>query len=118
MEANGRTLQDGFNAMAKQAGLSERLKAVGNPRWSLLKFREQDGSDSSLTKNLFQQEAIKRGILLLSTHNVSAAHDGPAIHQTLEAYAEVIKTLGGWLQDANPVRFLEGQMSQPVFRVR
>jgi glutamate-1-semialdehyde 2,1-aminomutase len=118
MEANGRTLQDGFNAMAKQAGLSERLKAVGNPRWSLLKFREQDGSDSSLTKNLFQQEAMKRGILLLSTHNLSAAHDGPAIHQTLEAYAEVIKTLASWLQDANPERFLEGQMSQPVFRVR
>ncbi len=118
IEANGRILQDGFNTMAKQAGLSERLKAIGNPRWSLLKFREQDGSESSLAKNLFQQEAVKRGILILSTHNLSAAHDGPAIHSTLEAYAEAIKTLAVWLQDKNPARFLEGQMSQPVFRVR
>jgi glutamate-1-semialdehyde 2,1-aminomutase/spore coat polysaccharide biosynthesis protein SpsF len=118
MESNGRTLQDGFNAMAKEAGLGERLKATANPRWSLLKFREADGTDSALLKNLFQQEAVKRGILLLSTHNLTAAHDGPAIHHTLEMYAEVMKTLAGWLQDANPARFLEGQMSQPVFRVR
>jgi glutamate-1-semialdehyde aminotransferase/spore coat polysaccharide biosynthesis protein SpsF (cytidylyltransferase family) len=118
MEANGRTLQDGFNAMANEAGLADRLKAIGNPRWSLLKFREADGNDSALLKNLFQQEAIKRGILLLVTHNLSAAHDAPAIHKTLEAYAEVIKTLAGWLQDANPSRFLEGEMSKPVFRVR
>lgn len=118
MEAHGRTLQDGFNAMANEAGLGGRLKAMGNPRWSLLKFREADGGDSALVKNLFQQEALKRGILLLVTHNLSAAHDGPAIHQTLEAYAEVIKTLAGWLQDANAARFLEGEMSKPVFRVR
>jgi glutamate-1-semialdehyde aminotransferase len=118
MEANGHTLQDGFNAMANEAGLGARLQALGNPRWSLLKFREADGSDSPLIKNLFQQEALKRGILLLVTHNLRAAHDGPAIQQTLEAYAEVFKTLAGWLADPNPSRFLEGEMSKPVFRVR
>jgi glutamate-1-semialdehyde aminotransferase/spore coat polysaccharide biosynthesis protein SpsF (cytidylyltransferase family) len=118
IEASGRTLQDGVNAMAKQAGLGERIKAIGRSQWSLLKFTEENKSDSLLLKNLFQQEATKRGVLLLSTHNMTAAHDGPAIHQTLEAYAEVIKTLADWLQDSDPKRFLEGPMSQPVFRVR
>jgi glutamate-1-semialdehyde 2,1-aminomutase/spore coat polysaccharide biosynthesis protein SpsF len=118
MEANGRTLQDGLNTMAKMAGLGARIKAVGRPQWSLLKFTEENGAESALVKNLFQQEAIKRGVLLLVTHNITAAHDGPAIHQTLETYAEVIKTLAGWLQDSEPARFLEGTMSQPVFRVR
>ena len=118
MEANGRRLQDGFNAMAKEAGLGDRLKCIGRPAWSLLKFLDRDGTDSGLLKNLFQQEVIKRGILLLATHNLTAAHDGPAIEQTLQAYAEVIKTLASWLQDSNPEHFLEGQMSQPVFRVR
>jgi glutamate-1-semialdehyde 2,1-aminomutase len=118
LEAGGRTLQDGFNAMAKAAGLEEQLKATADPRWSLLKFRDREENDSALVKNLFQQEAVKRGILLLSTHNLSAAHDGPAIQQTLEAYAEVIKTLAEWLRDGNPSQFLEGQMSVPVFKVR
>jgi len=118
MEANGRTLQDGVNTMVKEAGLGARIKAVGRSQWSLLKVTEENGTDSPLVKNLFQQEAIKRGVLLLATHNMTAAHDGSAIHQTLEAYAEVIKTLADWLQDSDPARFLEGPMSQPVFRVR
>ena len=118
MEANGRTLQDGLNTMVKEAGLGARIKATGRPQWSLLKFTEENGIDSPLVKNLFQQEALKRGVLLLVTHNLTAAHDGPAIHQTLEIYAEVIKTLADWLQESDPARFLEGPMSQPVFRVR
>ena len=118
IEANGRILQDGLNAMAKEAGLAEKVKCVGRPQWSLLKFCEADGRDSRVLKNLFQQEAMKRGILLLSTHNMTAAHDDRAIQQTLEIYAEVIKTVAGCLQDESPDRFLEGDMSQPVFRVR
>jgi glutamate-1-semialdehyde 2,1-aminomutase/spore coat polysaccharide biosynthesis protein SpsF len=118
MEANGRVLQDGLNTLAKEAGLSERIGCMGRPQWSLMKFREPDRSDSLLLKNLFQQEAVKRGILVLATHNMTAAHDGAAIQQTLEAYAEVAKTLADWLNDPQPSRFLEGQMSQPVFRVR
>jgi glutamate-1-semialdehyde aminotransferase/spore coat polysaccharide biosynthesis protein SpsF (cytidylyltransferase family) len=118
IEANGRTLQDGVNAMAKEAGLGARIKAIGHSQWSLLKFTEENGTDSPLLKNLFQQEAIKRGVLLLVTHNMTAAHDSSAIHQTLQAYAEAIKTVADWLQDSDPTRFLEGSMSQPVFRVR
>ena len=64
MEANGRRLQDGFNTLAKQAGLAERFQCVGQPTWSLLKFRDAEGRDSLLERSLFQQEVIKRGILL------------------------------------------------------
>jgi len=118
LESNGRMLQDGINAMAKEAGLGQRIRAVGRPQWSLLKFADENGADSPLLKNLFQQEAVKRGVLVLVTHNVTAAHDSAAIHQTLEVYAEVLKTLASWMADANPARFLEGPMTQPVFRVR
>lgn len=104
--------------MAKEAGLAQRIRAVGRPQWSLLKFSDQHGAESAVLKNLFQQEAVKRGVLLLATHNLTAAHDGPAIQRTLEVYAEVLKTLAFWLKDPDPVRFLEGPMTQPVFRVR
>ncbi len=118
LESNGRTLQDAVNAMAKEAGLAQRIRAVGRPQWSLLKFFDQNGADSPLLRNLFQQEVVKRGILFLASHNITAAHETTAIHQTLEAYAEVFKTLSAWVADSNPVRFLEGPMTQPVFRVR
>jgi glutamate-1-semialdehyde 2,1-aminomutase/spore coat polysaccharide biosynthesis protein SpsF len=118
MEANGRTLQDGFNTLAKCGGLFPRLECVGHPTWSLLKFRDAQGKDSFLERSLFAQEAVKRGLLLLVTHNLTAAHDVAVIEQTLESYAAVLKTLSDWLSDANPARFLEGEMIRPVFRVR
>ena len=118
MESVGRVLQDGFNSLAKFAGLSERLSCVGYPVWSLMKFKDTAGKDCLLTRSLFQQEAVKRGILHLVTHNLSTAHDDAAVDQTLSAYAAVMKTLAEWLAEANPARHLEGPMIQPVFRVR
>jgi glutamate-1-semialdehyde 2,1-aminomutase/spore coat polysaccharide biosynthesis protein SpsF len=118
METNGRHLQDGFNALAKQAGLFPRFECTAHPTWSLLKFRDAEGKDSLLERSLFVQEAAKRGVLLLVTHNMSAAHDAAIIGQTLEAYAAVLKTMANWLSDPSPARFLEGEMIQPVFRVR
>jgi glutamate-1-semialdehyde 2,1-aminomutase/spore coat polysaccharide biosynthesis protein SpsF len=118
MRANGEKLQHGINSMAKEAGLSDYITCGSNPRWSLLRFRDTKGNDWPLLKNLFQQEVVKRGILILATHNMTAAHDDFAVEQTLEAYADVLKTLSGWLTEDDPSRFLEGPMTQPVFRVR
>lgn len=118
IEANGRRLQDGFNALAKQAGLHPRFECIGFPSWSLLKFRDATGKDSFLERSLWQQEVVKRGILQLVTHNLTAAHGGTSTEQTLQAYAATFKTLTGWLADPNPARFLEGPMIEPVFRVR
>jgi glutamate-1-semialdehyde 2,1-aminomutase/spore coat polysaccharide biosynthesis protein SpsF len=118
IESSGRVLQNGFNALAKAAGLSERFECVGYPHWSLLKFRDTSGKDCMLTRSLFAQEAVKRGVLQLVTHNLSAAHDSAAVEQTLEAYAAVLKTLAGWLSEPNPAVHLQGPMIQPVFRLR
>jgi glutamate-1-semialdehyde 2,1-aminomutase len=69
-------------------------------------------------RSLFTQECIKRGILLLATHNMTAAHDPLAIEQTLKVYAEVCKTVAKWLSDPHPEQHLQGEMIQPVFKVR
>jgi len=118
MGANGRVLQEGLNALAKEAGLEDRIKCIGYPSWSLIQFLDADGRDSFLVRSLFTQECVKRGVLLLATHNMTAAHDPLAIEQTLRVYAEVCKTLSQWLNEADPGAHLEGEMIQPVFKVR
>jgi glutamate-1-semialdehyde aminotransferase/spore coat polysaccharide biosynthesis protein SpsF (cytidylyltransferase family)/predicted dehydrogenase len=118
MDANGRLLQEGLNVMAKQGGLQDRIKCVGYPFWSLIRFLDAEGKDSLLVRSLFSQECVKRGVLLLATHNMTAAHDPLAIEQTLRVYAEVCKTVAQWLTEDRPERHLEGEMIQPVFRVR
>jgi glutamate-1-semialdehyde aminotransferase len=118
IETNGQRLQEGFNALAKHAGLSDRLECVGHASWSLLKFRDREGRDSLVERSLFQQETVKRGLLLLVTHNLTVAHDAAVIERTLEVYAAVLKTLREWLAGPDPSVFLEGPAIQPVFRVR
>jgi glutamate-1-semialdehyde aminotransferase/spore coat polysaccharide biosynthesis protein SpsF (cytidylyltransferase family)/predicted dehydrogenase len=118
MDSNGRVLQEGLNALATRAGLQDRIRCVGYPFWSLIKFLDNDGKDSFLVRSLFTQECVKRGVLLLATHNMTAAHDPLAIEQTLRVYAEVCKTVAKWLGERNPEEHLEGEMIQPVFRVR
>jgi glutamate-1-semialdehyde aminotransferase len=118
MSANGRIVQDGLNAFAKEAGLSDRVRCIGYPFWSLVRFLDAEGKDSLLVRSLFTQECVKRGVLLLATHNMTTAHDPRAVERTLRVYAEVCKTLAGYLADAHPERFLEGAMIQPVFKVR
>ena len=118
MEERGYQLQLGLNALANEAGLSDRIRCVGYPRWSLIRFLDAEGTDCMLTRSLFQQELVKRGVLALATHNLTAAHDASAVEQTLEAYAEILKTLSGWLSEPDPLRFLEGTLIQSVFRVR
>lgn len=118
MNVNGRLLQEGLNAMAKQAGLQDRIKCAGYPFWALIRFLDNEGKDSFLLRSLFTQECVKRGVLLLATHNMTAAHDPLAIEGTLKVYAEVCKTMAKWLSDPNPAQHLEGEMIQPVFRVR
>ncbi|HKW16138.1 MAG TPA: aminotransferase class III-fold pyridoxal phosphate-dependent enzyme [Terriglobales bacterium] len=116
--SSGTTLQDGLNVMTAEAGLEDRIRCVGRPQWSLLKFLDTQGRDDIVLKNLFQQEVVKRGVLIQATHNMTAAHDTSAIQHTLNAYARAIKSIAEWLTDPNPARFLEGSMSQPVFKVR
>jgi glutamate-1-semialdehyde 2,1-aminomutase/spore coat polysaccharide biosynthesis protein SpsF len=118
MEKNGRVLQEGLNALAKEAGLQDRIQCIGYPFWSLIKFLDGSGKDSLLVRSLFTQECAKRGVLLLATHNMSAAHEPVDIEQTLHVYAEVCKTLARWLSGPNPGAHLEGEMIHPVFRVR
>jgi glutamate-1-semialdehyde aminotransferase/spore coat polysaccharide biosynthesis protein SpsF (cytidylyltransferase family)/predicted dehydrogenase len=118
MDANGRVLQEGLNALAKEAGLQDRLQCIGYPFWALIRFLDADGKDSLLVRSLFTQECAKRGVLLLATHNMTAAHDPLAVEQTLRVYAEVCKTVAKWLKSTHPEEHLEGEMIQPVFKVR
>lgn len=118
MEANGRVLQEGLNSLSTEAGLQDRIKCIGYPFWSLIKFLDENGKDSLLVRSLFSQECVKRGVLLLATHNMTASHDPLAIEQTLRVYAGVCKIVAQWLSSPHPEQYLEGEMIQPVFKVR
>jgi glutamate-1-semialdehyde 2,1-aminomutase/spore coat polysaccharide biosynthesis protein SpsF len=118
IEEHGRMLKDGINTFAQRLGLEKHFSCEGYPNWTLIRYKDAAGQDSLLVKSLFQQEALKRGLLLLATHNLSGAHQRSDIETTLETYAVVFKVMAEYLSETNPAKHLEGTMIEPVFKVR
>ncbi|MBI3962710.1 MAG: aminotransferase, partial [Deinococcus sp.] len=66
--------------------------------------------------SLFQQEAIKRGVLFAGGHNISFSHSTGDILRTLEVYQAAMAVLKQALEKDAVERCLEGPPVQPVFR--
>lgn len=114
----GKGLKEGFQSLVKMAGLENFLSICGDPAWSLIKYTDRQGKSSMLTRTLFQQEAVIRGLLITVSHNMTSTHRETEITTTLQKYAEIFKVLGHYVNDSNPEKYLKGNVIEPIFRIR
>jgi glutamate-1-semialdehyde 2,1-aminomutase/spore coat polysaccharide biosynthesis protein SpsF len=115
---NGQVLKDAVNRIAYECGYSERIKCIGFPEWSLLKFLDEEGRDSLDMKSYFQQEIVKRGLLLLGTHNMNYALTEQDVQETVAVYKEVIPLVVQASKAGSIDARMEGSKIEAVFRVR
>ncbi len=119
MASAGQALRDGAVAFAQQAGLGERFKTAGRSSWCLLRFVDAAGKEDAVLKTLWIQEVTRRGVLILATHNVSAALEKAEVDHVLQAYAEAFKYVGGLVRaGADLGSYLDGPVPTPAFRAR
>jgi glutamate-1-semialdehyde 2,1-aminomutase/spore coat polysaccharide biosynthesis protein SpsF len=114
--SNGRKLQEGYNNIAKKLNLDGITQCVGLPPHTVITYSNLGAIDPLLIRTLFQQEAIKRGILAIGVHNICYSHSEEDIKKTLAAYDETLQVIKEALNDGDIGRFLKGQVVQPVFR--
>lgn len=112
----GRKLQDGYNQLAREMALENHTRCIGYAPSTLVTFREAQGKDSLALKSLFQQEAIKRGVLFTGYHSMSYAHSDDDIDKTLEVYGDAMRILKKAVTEKDITKYLEGKPVQPVFR--
>ena len=110
----GRTLRDGYNALARDLGLPF-TRAIGAECRSLVTFDTTAGNPLEL-KSLVQQELLARGVLWSGFHNLSFSHTDADVAHVLSAYREALTVLKEAV-DAGAVRkALLGAPVEPVFR--
>ena len=90
---NGERLSELVNFEIENASASELFTLQGHPAWKFLLWNPEVGDKLSDLKLLFMQEMSKRGVLMISTHNVMAAHDEKSLLHVAKAYREVIPIL-------------------------
>ena len=112
----GARLRDGYNALAREVGLASLTQCLGYPPRTVLTFADGAGAESLATKSLFQQEMIKRGILIAGGFNLCYAHSDDDIRRTLDACRDALAILARALAEGRVEASLEGPVIQPVFR--
>lgn len=119
MTASGTKLFDGARVMAEAAGLKDVFQLKGHPHWSLFSFVDENGVDDPVTRALWVQEVTRRGVLILTTFNISAALDESSVTTVLSAFAHAFKRVAyARAQNVHPESWLDGPIPIPAFRAR
>jgi len=114
--AQGKKLQDGYNALAKELGVDRWTECLGLPPRTVVTFRDEAGTESLLLKSLFQQECVRRGVLFSGGQNLCYSHSDQDIEQTLEVYRSAMEILNEARISGDVAKRLMGAPVQPVFR--
>ncbi|MEW5766975.1 MAG: aminotransferase class III-fold pyridoxal phosphate-dependent enzyme [bacterium] len=112
----GVRLRDGYNYIAKNLGLTPYTQCIGYPPRTVITFKDGEGKDDLALKSLFQQEMIKRSILISGGQNLSYSHTAHDIEKTLLAYKETLSLMKKGIEAENVRDMVEGEIVQPVFR--
>ncbi len=119
MDAASTAMADGARVLAELSGLGNRFIAQGHRNWPLLRFLDDAGADDPVLRALWLQEVTRRGVLIISTHNISAALKRKDVEQVLGAYSAAFKYIGGLVASgADLESYLDGPIPTPAFRVR
>jgi glutamate-1-semialdehyde 2,1-aminomutase len=112
----GQRLKDGCNEIIASVGLQSRASCIGYPQWTIFSLKDKKGRPCMLLRSLFQQEALRRGILTHGAHLISFAQNDATVDETLAAYREVFAILSDAVANDDVESRLVGKPIQPVFR--
>ncbi len=114
----GQTINDRVSPLIESNGLSEFIKLQGHPSWEFLLWDEKLGDQVDSLKALFMQEMNKSGVLMLATHNISAAIDGSALDSIENAYSKTLPLISSAISNGTTDGLLEIDSVQKRLSVR
>lgn len=113
----GSALTDQVEAARPEASRTF-LSFSGHPAWLFQQWHLDDPEVLAQAKTLFLQEMLRRGILVLNTHEVTTAHTDADIEAVAQAYAEALAVVSEGLVSNDLLSRLECEPIRPLFRVR
>ena len=118
LSSNGQDLSDQTERAIAEYALEGVLKISGHPSWRFLNWTATENYTVDEIKTFFMQEIFKRGVLVLSTHNVSLAHRPQIVKRISDAYGEVFCEMHSVIDAGTLRQKLEVEPLKPLFKVR
>ncbi len=104
--------------LAKEYELSNVISFHGYAPWKIIKFEPHKGIDQNVIRTLFSQEIIKRGILVLGSHNINYSMDCLSIEKIELAYKEVFERINFHIKNNSVLDAINSPIIKPIFKVR
>jgi len=114
----GQNLSDRTEQAIEENGLGAILSLSGHPTWRFLNWTATEEYSVEQLKTFFMQEVFKRGILVLSTHNVTLAHTPRIINRVSSAYSHAFSELNKAVCNKTLESQLEVSPLKPLFKIR
>jgi glutamate-1-semialdehyde 2,1-aminomutase len=118
LEETGLTIIKGVKDIVSSFDLDDIFSLSGHPSWSFINISRATTEDVMLVKTLFLQEMFKRGIIILSSHNISYSHSLSDVDLLLAAYAETMTIIKNSLKKNNVRESLECEPLKLLFKIR
>ena len=117
MRRQGTRLAEGANAIIADAGMSDHLEVVGDPKCLVFLTRDAAGRPSQEYRTLFLSEMLKGGVLGQS-FVISAAHTDADVDQTIQAVSDAVPTYRKAVELGSTAGLLDGRPVAPALRPR
>lgn len=114
----GDDLSRKLEKLVDQLGMKSLIEIKGHPTWKFLEWREGLGLTVPQLKTYFMQEMFRRGILILSTHNITLAHSKNIRKKIIRSYEEVLDLMNTEISKGSLAAKLEVEPLKPLFKVR
>ena len=114
----GEELSRDLQKVIDQADMSGLLEIKGHPTWKFLEWKDGSEFTAPELKTYFMQEMFRRGILILSTHNVTLAHNKKIRGVIISKYERVLTLMKKAISEGNLKDKLEVMPLKPLFKVR
>lgn len=118
LEKKGKYLADGINKIIQEMQLEPYLELTGHNSWKFLNWKHTDLYNEPEIKTYFLQEMFQKGILVLSSHNISCAYSYKDIDKVIGKYHEFLTEFSSSLKNESISKKLRVEPLIPLFRVR
>ena len=114
----GEELSQDLQKVIDQSDMSGLLEIKGHPTWKFLEWKDGSEFTAPELKTFFMQEMFRSGILILSTHNVTLAHNKKIRGVIISKYERVLTLMKKAISSGNLKDKLEVVPLKPLFKVR
>ena len=106
------------NKLITQYNLDQVITLNGCSPWIILNFAVYQNVETSAVRTLFVAEMLKRGVLILNSHNICYAHNSTDIEKVVSAYDGALRVIREAFDSGSFKEWLNYPAIDPVFQVR